>query len=1190
MNQEPDTTKSDHIKDPKSHQDCFPCPHCERRFTCKQGLERHMHIHNNKKTTDCSILLQQPDSSSFIETSERHFPCKFCTKVFNSLINRQRHERRFHEVQTEETQEQNPHIMINTASQEEVEVETGQAEQFMLNISSNISENVSFLIDGKLVPASTVQETAEMHSGSTLVSVDALILDPTQVVNSEQLELANQAKGGIAIPPILPQNKTGLQSEVVVASSSVIEDAEPNKQTVLLPIKEFLENQDGLKPTLAVIADTQKSPVAISVPSASARFKRRTGTPQHSEETSDKTDCIENLELMETQNTIQQTANEKVEPPSATEQPAVNKAKESWPLVIGGNSCNQKPLDLSNTIKRSEDVALANAVLDLSLQKKDSEQVTNVVSNVNGANATNKGDISEQNATITPLLADFAFVTGSDIVNPIDQVTEGLVYGLAIPTGGFNTSPTSLAPVTLQPGSPCAIAFASPNPQTILPSTPSLITVLAPPPLSTPNQPIQVLAPNISTEPLVICTDNGLNSADITTAINAANSANLVALSQPIDPTLNLPGHVFLADPISLNAPLVDSTSVALNDLNSYNITSNTVLIECTISLEAAGSVIPTAITLQDNLIEQPAQTQMLVNHIEQQQIVSVPSMQNVEPTILTSSIAESVLLSTSNSAILESSATAEVSPVECQVISSEQKDNKVSDKPISQSQNASDNSKNLPDDCQNSPDDESEKTKEEPLSDSQQQTFTKNFICNVCDKLHHSMKALGQHVADHAEDWPYKCEFCLLLFEKPTSLLEHRSSLHGVGKMYVCSACTKEFVYLCNLKQHQEELHPGQQCTHTEDEKGKLRPQNYNNTTKDEPPKMQEEIKSAKKEEGEVDANTDELFTTLKIMASDGSKHKGPDVRLGINQHYPSFKPPPFPYHNRSPAGSLASATNFTTHNIPQTFSTAIRCTKCGKSFDNMPELHKHILICANASDKRRYTPKKNPIPLRHFAKSQNGVLSTTNSTNGLNTSTLQTPEAKMKLKVLNKRKKKLAQKRNKSVPLSTEMFACLHCSREFTMRRSRTKHMAVCPKKPSEVKKWKDGVASVTNENDGHHLRISQEKLQSSPHHKTRLQTSTVKRHATLPVQTVLASKRKIIIKESGESTQETLNELPIVRTFNPGMRQYSRVHHSIKEIPIKITIVKPQQTEAQKSELVTCIQGQEAAVASTEQRAAV
>lgn len=328
--------------------------------------------------------------------------------------------------------------------------------------------------------------------------------------------------------------------------------------------------------------------------------------------------------------------------------------------------------------------------------------------------------------------------------------------------------------------------------------------------------------------------------------------------------------------------------------------------------------------------------------------------------------------------------------------------------------------------------------------------------------------------------------------------------------------------------------------------------------------------------------------------MASDGAKIKGPDVRLGINQHYPSFKPPPFPYHNRSPAGSLASATNFTTHNIPQTFSTAIRCTKCGKSFDNMPELHKHILACANASDKRRYTPKKNPIPLRHFAKTQNGVLSTTNSTNGLNASNRSShsnrskanhdPAGNVKFKVLNKRKKKMVQRvmpqRNKSSKMSPaqvdeqqEIFVCPHCSREFTMRRSRTKHMAVCPKKPKEVKKRKEGGISVTKENDGHLHRGVEEK-QASPPHKTRLQTSgTAKRPAVLPVQTVFSNKRsKIIIKESTQPKQEapTLNELPIVRTFNPSMRQYSRMQHSVKGLPIKITIVKPQQAAPPRDEL--------------------
>uniref|UniRef100_A0A3Q0T2U3 C2H2-type domain-containing protein n=1 Tax=Amphilophus citrinellus TaxID=61819 RepID=A0A3Q0T2U3_AMPCI len=184
---------------------------------------------------------------------------------------------------------------------------------------------------------------------------------------------------------------------------------------------------------------------------------------------------------------------------------------------------------------------------------------------------------------------------------------------------------------------------------------------------------------------------------------------------------------------------------------------------KCTIALEAPGNVVPAAITLQENAAEPPAPTQMVVNHIEQQQIVSVPSAQTVEPTILVSSIAESVTLSTSTSVISD-----------CPTLGESNSDQELSSgtgPPTTRAEEATDGS----------------------------QTFAKNFICNVCDKLFHSMKELSHHVGDHADEWPYKCEFCVLLFGKPSALLDHRSSLHGVGKTYVCSACTKEFVYLCS-------------------------------------------------------------------------------------------------------------------------------------------------------------------------------------------------------------------------------------------------------------------------------------------------------------------------------------------------------------------------------------------------------
>lgn len=1263
----------------------FPCQHCERHFSSKQGLERHMHIHalNSEATSNMSscsnlgqheklkdsegsvVQLQTPLAGDHaVQTdkqgaSDGHHACKYCEKIFITHTNKRRHERRIHElhlqVKTQLPPEEHPQGSVGNASPHKTELGDGAApvkegehpEQYMLDVSSNISENLSFYIDGKIVSTSTVSscETAEVHSGSsTLVRLDSLILDPvqiSQVLNTDSTagkEIPGQpmAKRRTATPPLLPQIKTELESEVVVSSSSsslvssLIENLLPQntestvaqkERTVFLSpkLKQLLEKQDGLQPTLALITDGQTpcSPVSLSVlPAGTGRFKRRTGSPPSSptsnEETStsDVADCdsvnVGQAENQQSSSPVQEK--DEVTPP--TEDPA---KPESWPPLTGGNSCNQQPLDLSNTVKRNEDVALAEAVLDLSLQKKtigEADLTPNSVSQV----ALNEGKPNvcmEEKALVNTgaqnaLVTDFTIVAGPEMMTPVESVAEGLVYGLALPPASLTPSPASLTPVALQPSSPCTIAFTSPVSHAMIPTTPSLITVLAPPPISNPpSQPIQVLAPNLSPEPLVICTENPLNSSecDLTTAFAASNPANLVTLSQSLDPTLNLPGHVFLTDQIALNPPMVESTPVSdvpfaptmtLNDslINSYNITSNTVLIECTIALEAPGSVVPAAITLQENSAEPAAPSQMVVNHIEQQQIVSVPNQPMADPTVVVSSIAESVTLSTAadTSVVSDCPTVVESNPDPELAVSAESptmKEEEAAKSAVATPENPTETSP-LP---MKAEDDEST-THAEP------QTFTKNFVCNVCETLFHSMKELGDHVGDHADEWPYKCEFCVLLFGKPSALLDHRSSLHGVGKTYVCSTCTKEFVYLCNLKQHQEELHPGQQCAYTEEEKGKLRPQNYNNSTKVnvepvEPDAPEEPQKPVKKEEGEVDVAAEELFTTIKIMASDGGKIKGPDVRLGINQHYPSFKPPPFPYHNRSPAGSLASATNFTTHNIPQTFSTAIRCTKCGKSFDNMPELHKHILACANASDKRRYTPKKNPIPLRHFAKSQNRVLSSTNSTNGLNASNRsshsnrskpnQESPVKVKLKVM-KRKKKLVQRvmpqRNKSINKMSsahvderqEIFACPHCRREFTMRRSRTKHMALCPKKPKEVKKRKEGGISVTKENVRHLHRGVDEK-QASPPHKTRLQTSgPAKRHAILPVQTVFSNKRsKIIIKESMQPKQEapSLNELPIVRTFSPSMRQYSRVQHSVKGIPIKITIVKPQKDELPPSQ---------------------
>ncbi|XP_078281855.1 PR domain zinc finger protein 2-like isoform X2 [Rhinoraja longicauda] len=365
--------------------------------------------------------------------------------------------------------------------------------------------------------------------------------------------------------------------------------------------------------------------------------------------------------------------------------------------------------------------------------------------------------------------------------------------------------------------------------------------------------------------------------------------------------------------------------------------------------------------------------------------------------------------------------------------------------------------------------------------------TFTKSFQCNVCETPFLSIKDLGQHLLVHAEEWPFKCEFCVQLFKEAEALCKHRSSLHGVGKIFVCSVCKKEFAFLCNLQHHQSDVHPDQQCTHIELENGMLRPQNFTDPGKatsclsqsiGETSTLPQEPGPQEGEEDDDDSSdlTEELYTTIKVMAS-GIKPKSPDVRMGLNQRYPSFKPPPFQYHNRSSNSAVSSAVNFTTHNIPQTFSTAIHCTKCGKSFDNMPALHKHILVCASASDKKRYTPKKNVIPLKRKLWRKNGEIGAEPAKQNtirrmgqpkrLNFETETKSKVtmnKIKMNVLKNKRNKLVQKaisqKNRSSAKEKAMFRsrrseshnCPYCDKEFTYLGSLNKHVTYsCPKKPA-------------------------------------------------------------------------------------------------------------------------------------------
>ncbi|XP_060912817.1 PR domain zinc finger protein 2 [Labrus mixtus] len=450
-NTEPDMIKSvgqDPHKNPnhKAEKDLnsFPCQHCERHFTSKQGLERHIHmllnneahahksnskntyfgaylgqLQNEKMTpldskssvmlnssspisSDTSILSVEDDTAQPDKqlVSEGHYACNYCENISTKHNDKQLYEHRIHKkhLQLKETnlREEKNHQRIFSETSQNISGfgdcsassaalwnEREHTEQFMLDVSSNISENFSFYIDGKIVSTSTVStcDAEVQHGSSTLVRRDALILDPAQinqVLYTESLsgkEIPGQplTKRRTATPPLLPQIETELESNVVVSSSSsslvssLIENTLPQKvestivqkeRTVFLSpkLKQLLEKQDGIEPTLALIPDGQKpcSPVSLSVlPAGGGRFTRRTGSPPmspqenptYNEETMplDTADCdaVSTAQLKTPQSSPEhQTANEKDDTTLSVEEPAVKPVfSENWTPVLGGPCC-----------------------------------------------------------------------------------------------------------------------------------------------------------------------------------------------------------------------------------------------------------------------------------------------------------------------------------------------------------------------------------------------------------------------------------------------------------------------------------------------------------------------------------------------------------------------------------------------------------------------------------------------------------------------------------------------------------------------------------------------------------------------------------------------------------------------------------------------------------------------------------
>ncbi|KAJ8388956.1 hypothetical protein AAFF_G00125170 [Aldrovandia affinis] len=389
------------------------------------------------------------------ESKELH-PCKYCKKMFGTHTNMRRHQRRIHErhllpkgvhrkgMLLQETQPQKqpspPALEVSPNSSSppiyvpsgDAEDEGDQEEEYMVDISSNISENLSLYIDGKILSTSAVStcEVIEVDSGSAaLFGLDAVIIRPDQLSHALKVETTttcvvkeipsqSTTKRRTTTPPLPPKIKTELESEPIMpsltsssssssSSSSLVGSLFPQpietlafqkeKNVYLSPkLKQLLQTQESHKPTVALITDGHRLGPPLSVttlPAGSGRFKRRTASPPTSPQHSPvmKVEGLKSevgvpfalkVPKLESHCSSPAWSMSSKDERDTMSPPGVDALKVSavdWPASrSGGSSCNQQPLDLSNAVSKRSDGFIkgpGEVVLDLSMHRKPSTEL-----------------------------------------------------------------------------------------------------------------------------------------------------------------------------------------------------------------------------------------------------------------------------------------------------------------------------------------------------------------------------------------------------------------------------------------------------------------------------------------------------------------------------------------------------------------------------------------------------------------------------------------------------------------------------------------------------------------------------------------------------------------------------------------------------------------------------------------------
>ncbi|XP_033989763.1 zinc finger protein 2 homolog [Trematomus bernacchii] len=102
-----------------------------------------------------------------------------------------------------------------------------------------------------------------------------------------------------------------------------------------------------------------------------------------------------------------------------------------------------------------------------------------------------------------------------------------------------------------------------------------------------------------------------------------------------------------------------------------------------------------------------------------------------------------------------------------------------------------------------------SQRNKQDPVSESRRSAGEKAFSCSVCEKAFTHRRSLKEHLIIHTGEKPFSCSVCEKAFTHRRSLKEHMI-IHTGEKPYSCSFCKKYFTQRGNLKGHMR-IHTGE-------------------------------------------------------------------------------------------------------------------------------------------------------------------------------------------------------------------------------------------------------------------------------------------------------------------------------------------------------------------------------------------